>query len=233
MDITENIKKKKELIEKYKFDDEIKAIVKLTEMFVKWQDDRKLRTLMHSSFAQKYLDEVSRRSKVDVDLLKYAKYDEIKDVLNGKLDVDVLSERKKGVMWVYRKEGVEMIIGDEAKNMFEKASKVNVKGDEVDGFCASPGKAVGNVKVVLKVEDADDFEEGDVLVIGMTRPEHIVAMKKSAAIVTDDGGITCHAAIVSRELGKPCVIGTKVATKVFKDGDKVEVDADNGKVKKV
>jgi pyruvate,water dikinase len=56
-------------------------------------------------------------------------------------------------------------------------------------------------------------------------------MKKAAAIVTDDGGITCHAAIVARELGKPCVIGTKIATQVFRDGDIVEVDADHGVVK--
>jgi len=56
-------------------------------------------------------------------------------------------------------------------------------------------------------------------------------MKKASAIVTDDGGITCHAAIVSRELGKPCIIGTKIATKVLHDGDLVEVDADNGVVR--
>jgi pyruvate,water dikinase len=65
----------------------------------------------------------------------------------------------------------------------------------------------------------------------MTRPEYISAMKKAAAIVTDEGGITCHAAIVSRELKKPCIIGTKIATKVLKDGDLVEVDADKGIVK--
>ena len=62
----------------------------------------------------------------------------------------------------------------------------------------------------------------------MTRPDYIVAMKKAGAIVTNEGGITCHAAIVSRELGIPCVIGTKHATKILKNGDFIEVDADNG-----
>ena len=57
----------------------------------------------------------------------------------------------------------------------------------------------------------------------MTRPEHLPGMRKAAAIVTDDGGITCHAAIVSRELGIPCIIGTRVATQVLKDGEMVEV----------
>lgn len=65
----------------------------------------------------------------------------------------------------------------------------------------------------------------------MTRPEFVPLMKKAAAIITDEGGITCHAAIVSRELNIPCIIGTRIATKVLKDGDYIEVDADNGIVK--
>jgi pyruvate,water dikinase len=65
----------------------------------------------------------------------------------------------------------------------------------------------------------------------MTTPDFVPAMRKAVAIITDEGGITCHAAIVSRELGKPCIIGTKIATKALKDGDVVEVDADNGVVR--
>jgi pyruvate, water dikinase len=72
---------------------------------------------------------------------------------------------------------------------------------------------------------------GDVLVTGMTRPEFVPLMKLASAIVTDEGGITCHAAIVSRELGKPCVIGTKNATKVLRDGMLIEVDAEKGIVR--
>ena len=67
----------------------------------------------------------------------------------------------------------------------------------------------------------------------MTTPDMISAMKRAAAIVTDEGGITSHAAIISRELNKPCIIGTKLATKVFNDGDLVEVDATTGVVKKI
>ena len=67
----------------------------------------------------------------------------------------------------------------------------------------------------------------------MTQPSYLAAIKKSAAYITDEGGITCHAAIVSRELKIPCIIGTKYATQVFKDGDLVEVDADNGIVRKI
>ena len=77
----------------------------------------------------------------------------------------------------------------------------------------------------------DRVKQGDILAASMTTPDYVSAMKKAKAIITDEGGITCHAAIVSRELGIPCVIGTKIATKALKDGDVVEVDADKGVVK--
>jgi len=86
---------------------------------------------------------------------------------------------------------------------------------------------------VLSLEDFDKFESGDILVTSMTRPEFLPIMKKAAAIITDEGGITCHAAIVSRELNIPCVIGTKNASRSLKDGNRVEVDADHGIVKKI
>jgi pyruvate,water dikinase len=83
----------------------------------------------------------------------------------------------------------------------------------------------------MNTYDFHKLEAGDVLVTTMTTPDFIILMQKSGAIVTDIGGLLCHAAIVSRELGKPCVIGTKFATQMLHDGDLVEVDADNGVVK--
>ena len=76
-----------------------------------------------------------------------------------------------------------------------------------------------------------EMKEDEILVAGQTRPFLMPAIRKAAAIVTDEGGVTSHAAIVSRELKKPCIIGTKVATKVLKTGDLVEVDADKGIVR--
>jgi len=115
---------------------------------------------------------------------------------------------------------------------FENDNKL---GDlkEVKGMCASRGLARGTVRVVFDINQIDKVKEGDILVTGMTTPNFVVAMKRAGAIVTNDGGITCHAGIVSRELGKPCVIGTKIATEVLRDGDLVEVDANSGIVKKL
>ncbi|MBU0636902.1 hypothetical protein KKH16_01700 [Patescibacteria group bacterium] len=103
--------------------------------------------------------------------------------------------------------------------------------DSISGQSASPGIAKGKVKIVLTNKDIYKVSIGDILVSPMTRPDFVPAMKKAAAFVTDEGGVTCHAAIVAREMKKPCIIGTKIATQILKDGDKVEVDANNGIVK--
>jgi pyruvate,water dikinase len=97
------------------------------------------------------------------------------------------------------------------------------------GVAASPGIAVGPVKIV-KASQIDKVKNGDVLVAEMTTPDFVPAMKRAAAIVTDRGGRTAHAAIVSRELGIPCVVGTELATKTLRDGQEITVDGAGGKV---
>ena len=102
----------------------------------------------------------------------------------------------------------------------------------VKGLPASPGKAAGRAHVIENPEDIDDFKEGEILVTTMTAPDWVPAMKKAKAIVTDAGGMTCHASIVSRELGIPCIVGTKSrseeATKTITNGQMITVDATNG-----
>jgi len=98
------------------------------------------------------------------------------------------------------------------------------------GSAASPGTGTGEVKLLKSPKEISKIEEGDVLVARMTSPDYVPAMKKAAAIITDQGGQTSHAAIVSRELGIPCVVGTKNATKILKDGDIVTVDGKEGKI---
>ena len=102
----------------------------------------------------------------------------------------------------------------------------------VKGLPASPGKAAGKAHVILDPADIDSFKEGEILVTTMTAPDWVPAMKKAKAIVTDAGGMTCHASIVSRELGIPCIVGTKSrseeATHRIQDGQLITVDATNG-----
>jgi pyruvate,water dikinase len=108
-----------------------------------------------------------------------------------------------------------------------------VKNDDeiIRGRVVFPGIVRGPIKVIKKKDDLALLSEGDIMVASMTTPEMISAMKKAIAFITDEGGITCHAAIIARELKKPCVIGTKVATQILHDGDQVEVDAYKGVIK--
>ena len=110
-------------------------------------------------------------------------------------------------------------------------TKIDKTQTELKGLPVSRGKLKGIVRILHSPKEMDKMEEGDVLVTAMTSPDFIFAMKKAGAIVTDEGGMTSHAAIVSRELGKPCIVGTKIATKLLKDGDLIEVDAEKGVVK--
>ncbi|OPY27018.1 MAG: Phosphoenolpyruvate synthase [Methanocella sp. PtaU1.Bin125] len=100
----------------------------------------------------------------------------------------------------------------------------------LEGLGASPGVASGKVKIIKGMDTLDRVLEGDILVTKMTTPDMVPAMKRSSAIITDEGGLTCHAAIVSRELGTPAVVGTKEATKVLQDEQVVTVDGEMGRV---
>lgn len=110
--------------------------------------------------------------------------------------------------------------------------------DDVDlevlirGLGASPGLASGVVKVVKSLDELDKIQEGDVMVVAMTTPDMVPAMKRANGIVTDEGGVTCHAAIISRELGIPCVVGTGDATTTLKEGSEVTADGKKGLVYK-
>lgn len=103
--------------------------------------------------------------------------------------------------------------------------------DQAKGMTAFPGVVRGTVRIVFSPRDLAGVQEGDVLVAAMTTPSFAPVFPKIAAIITDEGGMTCHAAIIARELQKPCVIGTKGATTTFRDGDTVEVNATTGVVR--
>jgi len=101
----------------------------------------------------------------------------------------------------------------------------------------SQGKSnriIGRVAIIRNpFRDKGKMKQGDILVAGMTSPEFIVLIKKAKAIITDQGGMTSHVAIISRELGIPCVVGTDIATKILKNGDKIEIDIRQGKINKI
>ena len=129
--------------------------------------------------------------------------------------------------------GIKVVTGKKLESLIlEMSDKKNNKNiNEFSGVVASKGIVSGIVKIITSPDDFYKFKNGEVLVVPETAPDFVPLMKKASATITDLGGITSHAAIISRELKIPCIIGTKIATKVLKDGDLVEVDDNEGVVK--
>lgn len=165
---------------------------------------------------------------------------EILDLFNKKKpQVTTFSERQ--LAFVINFDRSYFLQGQDALEVIETFRDVVGDKKVISGKPASLGKATGRVNVInvdytdLRQlnEEIDKMHKGDILIAQTTAPELIFACKKAAAIVTDVGGLLSHAAIVSREFGIPCIVGTQIATEVFKDGDLVEVDAHKGIIKLV
>ena len=141
----------------------------------------------------------------------------------------VLEERYRGYFFVENKLIVrkDRIFIEETYQMTFERPLIDSM-DIVRGQCGFKGLVRGKVKILYGPKQIGKVEEGDIIISPMTMPDVLPAMKKAAAFVTDEGGIMCHAAIIAREMKKPCIIGTRYATEVFKDGDEVEVDAEKG-----
>ncbi len=158
---------------------------------------------------------------------------EILDLAQGKDDYqkELLPKRQLCAMFNDTVSSVTFIYGKDVE-LFEKKFKPTGEGlKEVSGTIANQGIVVGNAKIVLEPRDFKKFQAGDILIAKMTSVDFIPIMKRAGAFVTDEGGLASHAAIVAREYNKPCVVGTKLGTVVFKDGDRVEVNAERGIVK--
>ncbi|MBD3313975.1 hypothetical protein GF345_06035 [Candidatus Woesearchaeota archaeon] len=229
----ENIKRKKDLIEKHGFARDILDIAELTAFFSYLQDLRKENALMFIYYENMFLKEFSRRFNMDIEDLKLFDITEIKDLIkNNRIKEE--AEKRKGLFLIEYTEDRIRVYTEDARKYFDMIVKKDVEDiKELKGRSASSGKAIGIARVIYGQEEFSKFKEGDILVTGMTRPEFTPLMKKAKAIVTNDGGVTCHAAIFSREFEIPCIIGTRIATKVLKDGDKVEVNADKGIVRRI
>jgi len=201
-----------------------------------WVDRRKEYNLIANHYLGLHLSWLCKNNGLDYDKASFLLPQELDEVISGKKKiVDFpIGERQNGGIYFCDIYGQEAFFtGDHAQKIWKSISpEISKEGmREMRGMIANKGKVSGKVRVVMDAHNPGQFDNGDILVTGMTRPDFLSLMKKAAAFVTDEGGITCHAAIVARELNKPCIIGTKIATQVFKDGDMVEVDADNGIVR--
>ncbi|MEK7557337.1 MAG: PEP-utilizing enzyme [Patescibacteria group bacterium] len=230
----DTLKRKKNLLAALPLTQETKNLIRIAEVFAYMQDERKKHVLMAVDQQDRVTEEIARRCNLTKKEAQYSFVYELPDLLEGKVDKVTLRERHAFVCVIHTLAGHEIYHGRVAQQIFDAVFAIKVdSASEIKGMIASRGKVEGTVRIILKTHDLANVAKGDVLVASMTRPEMVSAMRKASAIVTDEGGVTSHAAIVSRELGIPCIIGTKVATKALKNGDRVVVDANSGIVKKI
>lgn len=184
--------------------------------------------------AYQFLDLLSQKHNLNSSLLKYATYDELVAlILTSTIDTSSLSARKnKRLLFVedalYLGEDITPYLINEGY-VFDEPQILSPSS--IQGTVACRGVAIGKAQIIVSREYFGQFKEGSILVAPMTSPEYTPLIQRAKAIVTDEGGMLSHAAIVSRELNKPCLIGTKHASYSLKDFQEIEVDAVRGVVK--
>ncbi len=189
-------------------------------------------------YASSLFTEIAKRMDISLEDISYVQQQEIIQFLtsNQKTSPHLIQERKKGfVIYLDWRKQLVCLTGNEipgALKLFNLLQQEK-KSVELTGRVASKGNAKGTVTIVHGVKDLHKVKVGTILVAVTTHPDYVSAMRKAAAIVTDEGGITSHAAIVSREFGIPCIVGTKHATTLLKDGDLVRVDTIEGMIIKI
>jgi len=179
--------------------------------------------------------EIGRRRGLSFEEVKWLAHEEIDNLMRtGELpSKNRIVERKQAAILLYRDGKILIKEGKQAREFAEKEIDVLINGSQsnfLTGKVANPGLVEGVAKLIHNQRDVNKMKSGDILIARMTTVDIMPAAKMAAAIVTDEGGITCHAAIISRELGIPCVIGTHDATKMIRDGDNIKVNAKQGVV---
>jgi phosphohistidine swiveling domain-containing protein len=227
----------KKSVKNLKLSKRTKILIKISEITSAWQDQRKENILKAVGFLDKVSREIARRTNIsfkEIVNLTPAEVLAANDISDIKKNAHSLRERIQGAYYFLTSIKSDSVVsGKQAKYFRNLETKFHsvTNISSIHGQTAQPGYVKGRAVVCRYVFEMKKVRSKDILITSMTRPELMPIINRVAAIVTDEGGITCHAAIISRELKIPCVIGTKIATKVFKDGDLVEVDAERGIVR--
>ncbi len=231
-------KQQDKLIKELELPAELKYLFFVSSEMMSIKDYRK--SIYQKSYLalDKIMGEIAKRLKLSLSEVKFLVYAELESALLRAKDQYAQLARQRSQLCCYRmKQGnIKIYQGTEAKTIIKNIEQKTknpkyLQGKKLTGTIAFPGKVRGRVKLVMVPADIAKVNAGDILVSSATNPNLLLAMKKAAAFITDTGGIICHAAIVSRELKKPCIVGTQIASQVLHDGDRVEVDADRGIVR--
>lgn len=202
-------------------------------------------TELVTTILYRFAELIAKQNGIDSDLIKSYSFDELQLLLETgeKVDDSILLERQKSYVIFTQGGAIQEITGDEKAVILERFKEPDYSNiTEIKGTIANKGKVTGRVNVIfprmdipyddwLKELYAIPFHDGDILLTETTSPDFVPLMKRAGGIIADQGGMNSHAAIMSRELGLPCLVGTYYATHVFTTGDLVELDANTGVVK--
>lgn len=244
------------------FDSLVEELRNTLDIALKQEDDNKniledIKILQHIIFLRTHISEsnafagaemklclemLAKKFNLKYDDLTFLQQKEIIEMINTDklpLKKEEIQERKKGYACINIDKSYYFISGKELEklcyfyNYFNMGKNENKEITAIKGTTANPGFVRAIAKVITNVNEFHKLNKGEILIANSTTPNYMPIMGKASAFITDEGGITCHAAIVSREMNKPCIIGLKNATKIFRDGDLIEVDADKGIVRKL
>ncbi|MFA4834172.1 MAG: PEP-utilizing enzyme [Patescibacteria group bacterium] len=213
-------------------------IVRRLSFSIWWQDNRKTKIWQYNGLVRMINKVSSEKFNIPLSQLELYTAEEWLDLHKKgiKISPNILKIRDKFCVFEIGNGNFELLTGNKLQKIIQRAVNSGKPGnkDIIQGTVVSKGgKAItrGKVKVILSPHQGSGFKKGGILVAPMTSPDFVPLMRKAAAIITDVGGLMSHAAIISRELNIPCIVGTKIATQVLKDGDLVEVDAERGVVR--
>lgn len=230
--LTNNKNESEMLKNKYSLNKRILFYFSLLQKVTMFYDNRK-KAQMHGFYSMgRILKELAKRSNIDFDLAKFIFPHEITKLINKEISPQELYQRRKHTYIDYEIIPPKILVGDEAAAAEEKLwKKVTLSQNELNGACANPGTVIARARVIRSTKHLAQLQKGEILVTGMTSPEYVPVLSKAVGIITDDGGITCHAGIISREMKIPCIVGTKTATRRIKTGDLLDLRAHHGLVR--
>ncbi len=226
---------KRKILEKRKLSKTFASVSTFLAFLGNFRDARKSYNQMGSSVVEKFVLEFSRRTKLDKKDIEEMFWWELGNIFrSGEKVLRNVKKRSGEAFFISQKQTkILTFTGRDAKALNEFFCSLIRKRNGLKGMPAYRGIVRGVVKIVKDKKDFPKMKKGNILVAPNTRPEYISVMKLAGAVVSDEGGLTSHAAIVSRELKIPAVVGVQGATSILKDGEKVEVDASRGTIKRI
>lgn len=222
------------LLKKYKNNKQLVQLIKSAQESIFFRSFRTERFYQSAFYVQNLLTEIAQRLGITLKEVVYLVPPEIILHLrkNQHVNKRIIAQRKNCFAYlppVTR----EIVVEKELEELKKNIILFDLESSEIKGATAYPGKVTGKVHMVLDQKELIKIQQGDILVCTSTTPGFVPYLHNVAAIITDEGGILCHAAVISREMKIPCIIGTKIATQLLKEGDLVEVDTINGIVRKL